>query len=316
MSLQDITTDTPAPVAAEQKRRRGSRGATMAFWVFVGPFLIGLLVFSYIPIIWGAVISFFDARSTVTPSKFVGFDNYVSMLKDGAFTSSLVTFSIYAAFIVPLTFAFSLLLAIMVNQVRFARAFFRSVFFVPTACSYVVASMIWKLSIFNGPKFGLANTMLDWFGHSPIAWLVTISPPWYWLPLVTVRLWLQAGFYMLLFLAGLQRIPRELYEAAYVDGAKRGWQVFWNVTLPQLRGTAIAVLLLNLINAYQAFDEFYNLIGNQNYARPPLIYLYSTALGTTQDYGRGSAGAFILAVLIMIVTLLQAKIFGFGKSAE
>lgn len=319
MSVQDVTTEVnPTPRSRPPKpgRRGGSRGATLSFWIFVGPFLLGLLIFSYIPIVWGAVISFFDARSTVTPSKFVGFDNYVSMLKDGAFTSSLVTFTIFSAFIVPLTFAMSLGLAMLVNQVTVARAFFRSVFFLPTACSYVVASLIWRMSIFNGVRFGLANTVLDWFGHSPIAWLVTVSPPWYWLPLVTVRLWLQIGFYMLLFLAGLQRIPREMYEAAYVDGARPGWQIFRYITLPQLRGTAIAVLLLNLINAYQAFDEFYNLIGNVNYARPPLIYLYATALGPTQDYGRGSAGAFILAILIMIVTLLQAKIFGFGKSSE
>jgi multiple sugar transport system permease protein len=136
------------------------------------------------------------------------------------------------------------------------------------------------------------------------------------LPLVTVRLWLQLGFYMILFIAGLQRISPTLYEAAYVDGAKPGWQVFRYITLPQLRATSVAVLILNLIAAYQAFDEFYNLVGNVNYARPPLVYLYGISLGSIQDLGHGSAGALILAVIIMLVTLLQNRIFGFGKAGD
>ena len=120
---------------------------------------------------------------------------------------------------------------------------------------------------------------------------------------------------MILFLAGLQRISPELYEAAEVDGARRGWQTFRYITFPQLRATSVAVLLLLLIAAYQAFDEFFNLLGNSSFARPPLVYLYYTAQGN-QDYGHGSAGAVILALLIMIVTLAQGRIFGFGKAAE
>ncbi len=299
-----------------RRRQKGIAGNTLWFWVFVGPFVVGLLVFSYLPIIWSFILSFFEAYNTVTPSKFVGLRNYIDMLTDHDFLSSLWTFTLFAIFIVPLTFVLSLGLALLVNQVKIARAFFRSVFFLPTACSYVVASLIWRLSIFNGVRFGLANTILGWFGSDGIAWLSTVNPPWFWLPLVTVRLWLQLGFYMILFLAGLQRISPTLYEAAYVDGAKPGWQVFRYITLPQLRATSVAVLILNLIAAYQAFDEFYNLVGNVNYARPPLVYLYGISLGTIQDLGHGSAGALILAVIIMIVTLLQSRIFGFGKAGD
>nr|WP_238335201.1 sugar ABC transporter permease [Kribbella amoyensis] len=292
-------------------------GNTLWFWVFVGPFVVGLLIFGYLPIVWSLVLSFFDAQNTVTPTSFVGLRNYVDMLTDRNFLSALGTFTVFAVFIVPLTFVLSLALALLVNQVKVARAFFRSVFFLPTACSYVVASLIWKLSIFNGVRFGLANTVLGWLGLDQIAWLSTIDPPWYWLPLVTVRLWLQLGFYMILFIAGLQRISPTLYEAAYVDGAKPGWQTFRYITLPQLRATSVAVLLLNLIAAYQAFDEFYNLLGaGASFARPPLVYLYSTSLGAIQDLGRGSAGALILAVIIMLLTLLQNRIFGFGKAND
>jgi multiple sugar transport system permease protein len=286
---------------------------TRAFWLFVGPFAVGLLAFVYVPIGWSVVLSFFDARNTVTPTNFVGLANYVDMLTDGPFLRSLGTFSLFALFIVPLTFALSLALALLVNQITFMQAFFRSVFFLPAACSYVVASLVWKLSIFNGVRYGLANAVLGWFGADPIAWTASTDPPWYWLVLVSLRLWLQLGFYLILFIAGLQRIPKHLYEAAWIDGAKPGWQTLRYITLPQLRTTSVAVLLLNLIAAYQAFDEFYNVLGTARgyppFARPPLVYLYYTSLGSGgQDFGHGGAGAVLLALIIAAVTLLQGKV--------
>jgi multiple sugar transport system permease protein len=289
------------------------RSNTRAFWLFVGPFALGLLAFVYVPIGWSVVLSFFDARNTVTPTDFVGLSNYVDMLTDGPFLRSLGTFSLFALFIVPLTFVLSLGLALLVNGITFMQAFFRSVFFLPAACSYVVASLVWKLSIFNGVRYGLANTVLGWFGAEPVAWIGSTDPPWYWLVLVTLRLWLQLGFYLILFLAGLQRIPRHLYEAAWIDGAKPGWQTLRHITLPQLRTTSVAVLLLNLIAAYQAFDEFYNVLGSAQgyppFARPPLVYLYYTSLGSGgQDFGHGGAGAVLLALLIAAVTLAQGKV--------
>ncbi|OZM71828.1 sugar ABC transporter permease [Amycolatopsis antarctica] len=295
-----------------------SRRTAWTFWLFVGPFAAGLAVFTYLPIGWSTYLSFFEARNTVNPTVFVGLANYAAMLTDEAFLSSLGTFTAFAAFIVPLTFVLSLALAIGVNQIRVARTFFRSVFFLPFACSYVVASLIWKTSLFSGVDYGLANTVLGLFGADPVAWVGTTDPPWYWLVLVSARLWLQLGFYMILFLAALQRIPDHLYEAAWTDGASPGWQTFRHITLPQLRGTAVAVLMLNLINAFQAFDEFYNILGDSRgyppFGRPPLVYLYYTSLGSGgQDLGRGSAGAVILALLIGLVTLLHGRVFRFGR---
>jgi multiple sugar transport system permease protein len=315
---------TAAPAATRYRpagrhradRFRGrSRGATPAFWLFIGPFLVGLIVFVYVPILWSFVLSFNRAQNTVQPREFIGLQNYIDLLRPGPFLDSLLTFTIFAAIIVPLTFVLALALAVLLNQITVARAFFRSAFFLPTACSYVVASLVWKLSIFNGVRFGVANQVLSLFGVENIAWLSSAQPPWYWLVLATVRLWLQLGFYIILFLAGLQRIPTELYEAAYVDGAKPGWQTFRYITFPQLRTTSVAVLLLNLIAAYQAFDEFYNLLGNSSLARPPLVYLYYTAQGN-QDYGHGSAGAMILAALIVLVTLVQNRVYGFGRPEQ
>ncbi|MEU1133672.1 sugar ABC transporter permease [Streptomyces sp. NPDC005900] len=306
--------------AAPARRPLGSQNRTLWFWVFVGPFALGLVVFTYVPLAWSVYLSFFDAHNTVSPTDFVGLDNYASMLRNDAFTDSLATFALFSAFIVPTTFVLSLALALMVNRTRRAQAFFRSVFFLPAACSYVVAALIWKLSIFNGVRFGLANTVLGWFGAEQVAWLSTTEPPWYWLVIVTVRLWLQAGFYMILFLAGLQRIPPVLYEAAAVDGARPGWQVLRHITLPQLRATSVAVTLLLVINAFQAFDEFYNLLSDSRgyppYARPPLVYLYYTALGQGQNLGLGSAGAVILALIIAVVTVGQARWFGLSGKEE
>jgi multiple sugar transport system permease protein len=294
------------------------RRRALWFWVFVGPFALGLALFTYVPLLWSVGLSFFDAHNTVTPTHFVGLDNYTAMLKDDAFVDSLKTFLVFTAFIVPVTYLLSLSLALMVNRLKHARAFFRSVFFLPAACSYVVAALVWKMSIFNGVRFGLANTVLGWVGQDPVAWLATPDPPWYWLVIVTVRLWLQAGFYMILFLAGLQRIDPVLYEAAAVDGARPGWTVLRHITLPQLRATSVAVVLLLVINAFQAFDEFYNLLsdarGYPPYARPPLVYLYYTALGQGQNLGLGSAGAVILALVIAVVTVGQARWLRLGRT--
>ncbi len=299
-----------------QGRLLGNQNRNLWFWVFVGPFFLGLLIFVYVPILWSIWLSFYDARNTVTPTVFVGFGNYTDMLSDPAFRSSMLTFIVFAAFIVPTTFVLSLGLALLVNRARRFQPFFRSVYFLPTACSYVVAALVWKMSIFSGVRFGLANTVLGFFGVESVPWLSITQPPWYWLVIVTVRLWLQIGFYMILFLAALQRISPTLYEAAAIDGAV-GWKVLRYITVPQLAATSSAVVLLLLINAFQAFDEFYNLLSSTGqyppYARPPLVYLYYTALGQGQDFGHGSAGAVILTLVIAIVALVQGRFFRFGR---
>ena len=255
----------------------------------------------------------------MTPTTFVGLGNYADMLSDPAFRSSLLTFLVFAAFIVPVTFVVALVIALLVARTTVMQAFFRSVFFLPVACSYVVASLVWKMSIFSGIRSGLANAVLGWFHIDSIPWLSLAEPPWYWLVIVTARLWLQIGFYMILFLAGIQRISPTLYEAAAIDGAE-GWKVFRHITFPQLRATSTAVLLLLLINAFQAFDEFYNILSTFGsyppYARPPLVYLYYTALGSGQDFGHGSAGAVILTLLIAAVAVTQGRILRLGDRGD
>jgi multiple sugar transport system permease protein len=305
---------TPLPLRPT-KKRGSDRSATAAFWLFMTPALLGLTAFTLVPIVWGFVLSLSHAQNTIRPVRFVGLANYLDLLTDEAFLRAMGTIMVFALFIVPLTTAVSLGLALLVHRAGFGRAFFRTVFFIPSAMSYVVASLIWKVSLFNSLESGVANRILSIFHVESVAWIGTVSPPLYWVVLVSVRLWLQVGFYMIIFLAALQEIPRSLYEAAAVDGARPGWTTFRFITFPQLRATTISVVTLNLIAAFQAFDEFYNILGaagaNVTLARTPLIYLYSLAL-SDQDFGRGTAGAFILTFVIVGITIVQGRLLGFG----
>lgn len=301
--------------------RAGRWRTTGAFWVFVGPMLAGLLVFVFIPIGWGFLLSFSEARNSIAIGDWVGLANYRELLTNDVFLGSLRTILLFTAFIVPTTLAISLGLAMLVNSIGFGRTLFRTIFFIPTAVSYVVAALVWKMSLFTGLPYGVVNMLLGVFGIDPIVWVGTADPPWYWLVLITVRLWLQCGFFMIIFLAGLQDIPKQLYEAAHVDGASTGWKTFRHITLPQLRNTTIAAVVLLFIMAFQAFDEFYNIMssgiggsgGNASLAQVPLVYLYDIAMNQGL-YGVGSAGAFILVGLILVVTIIQGRLFGFGRS--
>ncbi|MFE4633501.1 carbohydrate ABC transporter permease [Streptomyces sp. NPDC056773] len=313
----------PADLPRGSARTRGSRAdwrSWGAFALLTAPMLIGLGLFKYIAIGWSLLLSLSDAQGTIALGDWVGLDNYRQLLGDSAFRDSLVKILLFTLIIVPITFAASLGLALLVHRIRRGRAVLRTAFLIPAAVSYVAASLLWKMSLFSGMPAGIANMIGGWFGMEATPWLQAGSPPLYWIALVTLRLWLQVGFYMVLFLAGLQAIPKELYEAAALDGAT-GLRLLRRITLPMLRNTSVAVLMLLFIAAFQAFDEFYNLFGgglsgtSTAPVKTPLMYLYDTAMGV-QNYGLGSAGAFVLTALIVGVTLVQGRITGFGKSEE
>ena len=301
------------------RRLRGPQDRNLWFWVFVGPFVLGLLVFVYLPIAWSLLLSFFDARNTVTPTTFVGLGNYADMLSDAAFRSSLLTFVVFAAFIVPTTFALSLGVALLVNRARFARTFFRSVFFLPTACSYVVAALVWKMSIFSGVRFGLANTVLDRLGIEPVAWLSVSQPPWYWLVIVSARLWLQVGFYMILFLAGLQRISPSLYEAAAIDGAQ-GWKVLRHITVPHCARPRRPCCSCCSSTPSRRSTSSTTCSRARASTRRTRAHRWSTSTtrrsAKGQDFGHGSAGAVILTLLIAVIALAQGRFLRLGQRED
>ena len=308
-----------AAAVSPRRTRRHRPLHLIPFFLFTGPMLVGLGIFTFLPIIWGFLLSFSYARGSVALGNWIGAQNYLQLFHDAEFRDSLVTSVFFMIFIVPVTFAIALGLALLVNEAKAGRAFFRTVFFIPFAVSYVVASLIWKMGLFTVPS-GAVVQFLALFGVAPTSFVSTPHPPLYWIVLVTVRLWLQLGFYMVIFLVGIQEIPDTLYEAARVDGARR-WSTFWRITMPMLRNTSIAIVILLLIAAFQGFDEFYNIMGgtlnggNQTLAYMPLEFLYGAALGQ-QNYGLGTAGAFLLTAMIVIVTIIQGRVFGFGRSTD
>ena len=291
----------------------------VAFIIFTFPLIVGLLVFVVAPIVWGTIVSLFTARGTIELQEFVGIKNYITLFKDEAFTDSIIRIILYGVFIVPTTVFASLFLAVLITKITAGKSFFRLVFFIPQAASYVVAAMIWRMSIFNGMDFGLVNTVLNWFGIDRVLWVSSL--PAVWLPISTIRLWLQVGMFMIIYIPTIENIPVQLYEAARVDGAEREWTLFRHITFPMIRNTTIFVVFMNIINLFKAFDEFYNLLvssqasNNLYLARTPLIYLYQTGF-IGQDYGMGSAGAIIVALLIIIGTRIQIYITGSGKSVR
>lgn len=306
------------PTAAPPHRRRVDWSAWRAFVLLTAPLVVGLVVFKYVAMGWGVLLSFSNARGTIALGDWAGLANYRTLLGDPRFRTSLSMIVVFTLVIVPLTFAIALGLAVLVNRLRRGRALFRTTFFLPAAVSYVVASLIWKMSLFSGVPSSAANSLAALFGQEPTAWIATVDPPLYWVVLITVRLWLQIGLYMILFLAAMQEIPGELYEAARVDGASGEWRLFRHITFPLLRNTSVAVTLLLVIAAFQAFDEFYNLLSTGLAGapgpdgRPPLVYLYDVSL-VQQDYGLGSAGAFVVTLLIVVVTLVQGRLVGLGR---
>jgi multiple sugar transport system permease protein len=317
----------PAPLkAVSLPSARGSsaqsRRDNLTFWLLTGPLVVGLAVFTFVPIVWGFAISLFDVRGQINidPSRFVGLWNYQQTLNDPAFWRAMGTVALYGLMVVPLTICLGLSLALLVNSVKRGQAFYRSVYFMPTACSYVIAAMIWKSSLFSGLPFGIANSVARFFGQEePIVW--TYTNPWIWVVLISLRLWIQLGFNMLIFLTALQEIPAQLYEAARVDGASPSL-MFRRITWPLLSNTTIFLLIVNVAWALNSFDEFYNVLsssGGASFAssavggQPPIWYIQQVAF-KVQDYGRGNAAAFLLTFSILFVTQIQNRIFGLGKS--
>jgi len=172
------------------------------------------------------------------------------------------------------------------------------------------------MSIFSGLPYGVANQVLWLFKRQAIPWIGLAQPPVYWLVLVSVRLWLQLGFQMILLLAAMQDIPQELYEAARVDGAESKWLLFHNITFPLIRNTSVFLIIMNIIHAFNAFAEFFNILGGTmssagmlSLARPPLVWLYQVAM-EEQRYGVASAGGVIVGLLIIVFTVVQTKLSG------
>jgi len=296
-----------ALVAARQRTRRLSvtrRREAIAGYGYISPWLLGFLIFSLFPFLASIYLSLTD-YAIISAPRYVALENYVTILtKDRLFWTSLRHTAFYAGVSVPLGIAGSLLCAILLNQGLRGTAFWRTLFFLPSLTPVVALALLWKWLL--QPDFGLVNYFLGRIGIRGPGWLG--STQWAIPALIIMALWGSiGGGRMIIFLAGLQGVPQELYEAAAMDGAK-AWAKFVHVTLPMISPTMLFNLILGVIGAMQVFAVAYvSTQGGPAYATWfYVLHLFAHAF-KYMNMGYASALAWIFTVLVIALTYLQLR---------
>jgi len=280
-------------------------------WALFSPWLAGFALFGFFPFAFSLIASFTN-YSPLRPAaaRFVGLDNYAGALHDPQFWSALGNTAFFVVGTIPFTTALALLLALAVQPAFRGRTVFRLGFFVPSVVSVVVLSLVFKgLYARNGTLNALLGAL-----HLPTpAWL---QDPNTALPaIMAMDVWSASGYYMLIFLAGLEAIPRELYEAARIEGAGR-WDCLRTITLPLLRPTLAFVLVVNTIRSLQIFAEVFVMTGGGPLGRTTTIvyYLYEHAFHKF-DLGYASAVAYLLFLVSLGLAWLQLRAVGAREAA-
>lgn len=296
-----VVTSTPG------KGRRHHRAEARMAWIFVTPFLVLFATFIAVPTLIALTTSFTDmgVRDMRNPlgAEFVGFDTFVGVFSDPSFVQSIGTTALYVVLCVPLSMGAGLALAILLNRgIRRLRSLYRAAVYLPVITNVVAIAVIWQYAFsISGP----INTGLDSFGLPAVNWLGESGTAVFTVVLMAV--WRNIGMCMVLFLAGLQTIPEEVYEAAQTDGAGV-WRRFWSVTLPLLRPTTLLVTFLMTLFFINIFEEPYVLT-----AGGPVGSTRSMALWVYQQFGFGNtaasmAGSVILLLLVAIVAAVQFRV--------
>ncbi len=275
----------------------------LAAAAFLLPAALGIMAFSILPILQALRISFFD-YSLLNPDQIpVGLENYDRAVKDPVFRIALRNTLSYTVLLVALQTVWALGLAFLLKQRVRGLAFFRSAFFIPVVTSLVVISTVWKL-MFNSQ--GFINGFLRTVGLPPQPFLSSAAQA---LPsLVLMSMWKDVGFYMLIFLAGLQAIPLELYESASIDGASK-WQGFWGITLPLLRRATVFVVVVGTISAFKVFTPVYLMTdgGPADSTMVIVFYIFRSAFRYFQ-MGYASAMSVVLLGIVLVLTLIQFRL--------
>ncbi len=289
---------------ANIKRRRRQ---TLIAYSFIAPNFIGFAIFTLGPIILAFIMAFTEWDGN-NPMQFTGLANYKEIFTDDRFLAALKNTIVYSIFTVPLTIVVALALAILLNQKIKGRTFFRTVTFFPYVASLVAVAAVWNM-LFTPSEEGLINQMLiNVFHADPLKWAA--SPDTVLLTIVLFSIWKNMGYYMVIYLAGLQGISEDLYEAASLDGAD-AWQRFKYVTLPQLKPTTFFVTVMLTISCFKIYDIVYMLAGGSNgvvnkSAIVLVYYVYEEAFRNWK-LGKASASALVLFVIVLAVTLIQFK---------
>lgn len=295
-------------VAVNKDRKKRERKRALVAYSFIAPNFIGFAVFTLIPVVFAFALAFLDWDGN-NAIKFVGFANFAKLAGDTLFRASLKNTIIYCVGTVPLTLIASLALAILLNQKIKGKGIFRTIAFFPYVASLVAITAVWAM-IFH-PSKGPINAILYYVFHVDNKSL----PNWFGgglilLTLILFSVWKYMGYYMVIYLAGLQGISGELYEAASLDGANT-WQKFLYVTWPQLRATTFFVTVMLTINCFKVYDIAIMLAGGGDgrlgtSSTVLVYYIYQKAF-VEWDLGYSSAIAMVLFVMVLIVTLIQFR---------
>jgi ABC-type sugar transport system permease subunit len=273
-------------------------------YAWVAPAVAVFFIFTLLPLLVGFWLSFVDWDGIAT-LRWVGFQNYVGVFHDTIFWQAIEHNAIYAVGTVLGKVGLALVLAVLLNQALPGRAIFRTALFLPVVLSFVVVGLLWNW-IYNF-NFGLVNGLLGAIGLSALKqqWL---GNPSLALPaLIVVDIWKWFGFHMVIFLAGLQSIPAELYEAARIDGAN-GWQSFWRVTLPLLRPVTMINVTLGTLGAFNVFDLIYvTTTGGPAYATNVAMMDIYTQAFQFYRFGYAAALSFVLLTLVSIIALVVLR---------
>jgi len=311
--VADATTDdaagaAAAPVAAATRRASRPLSRTLTGWGFALPFSVLFLVFTAGPVVASLLMSVTDLRSSDLLHPFdvnvVGLDNYVKLFSDAKFLTAAGNTAIFVVVGVPLTMALSLLVAIGLNSglVKF-QTLFRVGYYLPVVTSIVAISVVWRFVL--QPDTGLLNEILGLFGIEGPNWLnnKTFALP----TLIVMGAWRNLGFGMVIFLAGLQAIPKDLYEAATIDGARRIAQ-FRYLTVPMLRPTMLFVAVITTIGYVQFFEEpFVMTQGGPLDSTLSLAYHTYNQFGFG-NYGYASAMGYVLFVVVVLLSIAWFKL--------
>lgn len=292
--------------ALVNKKHKASlrRRKTLVAYSFILPNLIGFFVFTFVPIVFSLILSFtqWDAGN---PIKFIGLDNFVEMFtKDKSFRIALVNTLYYTVATVPITLVISLALAILMNKQLRGRVFFRAVIFFPYVASLVSIAVVW-MALFN-PDRGPVNGILMSLGiENPPRWAA--SSVWAMPTIIGLTVWKNMGYYMIVFLAALQGVSGELYEAASLDGANK-WQQFRNVTWPGITPTTFFVLLMLMVTTFKSYDIMYiTTQGGPGEATKVLAYHIFNSAFVSSRFGYASAVSIVLLAIVLVVTIFQFK---------
>ncbi len=300
-----LAADRAVRASARAGRPRGRRWrATRTAYLFLAPGLLLFALFRVYPLIEGLRLSFTNARLGRLTSAWVGGANYARLLEDTRFHVSLAnTFFYTAASTVPIL-AIPLVLALALNRGRL-RTLLRSAFFFPFTLSVVTVGLTWLWLL--DPVVGPFNYYLRSLGVPARSWLA--DPTTAMWAIIGTTVWWVTGYYLVIYLAGLQDIPRDLYEAAAIDGAS-AWRSFWAITLPLLRPVLLFVFVTHIIGSFQIFGQVYVLTlgGPGDATRSVVQHLYETAFQNFFQFGLASAMAWVLFAIILAFSLLQFRL--------